>query len=99
MAIFVRKNILVATAMFTANDGTATQPSSASLVVSYTAPVGPAQQTIAMTYDAVSKKWMGEWDSSEAVEGPVEWMIYGVGALQAAAQGRFQVTANKANTE
>jgi hypothetical protein len=100
MSAFVRKNLLVATAVFTAANGNnALEPSSATLVVNYNDISGVNRTTsIAMTFNAASDDWVGTWDTSVAQQGNVEWLIYGVGTLQAAAQGQFQIQANAANT-
>ena len=98
MAAFVRKNVLVATATFTAADGSGTQPSSATCVVRFRSQAGPQEVSLPMTFNSSSNTWTANWDSSAAVKGVVEWMIYSAGALQAAAQGQFQLDANQANT-
>lgn len=98
MAAFIRKNVLVATAVFTAADGSNTQPSSATCIVRYKTAAGPAETSLDMTFNSGTNNWTANWDSSAALRGVVEWMIYGAGALQAAAQGQFQLDANAANT-
>jgi hypothetical protein len=103
MSSFVRKNLLVATATFTAADGSETQPASATLVLNFNSMSGVAQTvSVPLGFNAgdddVLGTWTGTWDSSAAQQGNVSWMIYGDGSLQAAAQGQFQIVANSANT-
>lgn len=99
MAVFVRKNLLVCTAIFTdpALDGT--QPSVVTAYLTFTNRSG-VQETdqVSLSYDSATAQWSGEWDSSVGQAGNVDWMIFGAGALQAAAQGSFQLLANTANT-
>ena len=107
MAIFIRKNILLPVISFGAADGTTTQPTSAYIVLSYLDLSGAAHTiTITLSYSATltlngrtfTNVWTGSWDSSAAGSCVVTWFVYGIGALQAAAQGQFQVTANPLNT-
>jgi hypothetical protein len=97
---FVRKNVLVAQAVFTPEDGVSA-PSSAFCVVNYCDLTGVDQQvSIPMTSNLggdLITTWTATWDSSAAREGTVSWVIYSTGALQAATQGQFQVLANQAN--
>jgi hypothetical protein len=98
MPAFVRKNLLVATAAFTAADGSSTQPSSADMVVKYNDISGVSRlTTVGLTFNSSTNTWVGTWDSSAAQGGAVEWMVYGVGSLQAAVQGSFLLQANSAN--
>ena len=101
MAAFVRKTIVTITVTFTAADGTATQPTSANCVFHFNDQTGtPQEATIALTHNTTPNTWTGLWDTS-VVTGPgpstVSWMAYGYGALQAAAEGCFEVYANEAN--
>ncbi len=99
MPAFVRKNLIVATAAFTAADGSSTQPSTVELVVNYNDISGVSQTTsVSMTFNSMTDDWVGTWDTSAAKGGTVEWLIYGTGSLQAAAQGSFLIQANTANT-
>jgi len=99
MSSFVRKNLLVATATFTAASGLNTQPSSATLIINYNDISGVNRTTqVPMTFNSSGDDWVGTWDTSNSGAGNVEWMIYGAGSLQAAAQGQFQILANQANT-
>jgi hypothetical protein len=98
MTVFIRKNLLVATATFVAADGTNTQPSTATLALNYNDISGVTQNVqVPMTFNSVSDDWIGTWDTSNAKYGNVDWMIFGVGSLQAATQGSIQIEANKAN--
>lgn len=98
MPEFVRKNLVVCTVTFTAADGTTTQPSSANLVLNYYDQTGAQHQvSVPMTYENLLNMWTAAWDSSASGEGTVFWLAYGIGTLQAAAQGSFQVYANAAN--
>lgn len=99
MPLFVRKNIVTFTVTFAASDGTATQPSAASAMLSYKDLAGSQHNaSIPLVYSSATNTWSGTWDSSAAGEGTVEWMIYGYGTLQAADQGSFAISANAANT-
>jgi hypothetical protein len=103
MATFVRKNAITFTAVFTAADGSGTQPSTATLRIFYTNTSGTqSYDNIDMTYNAVNDayplgNWTGVWDSNVAGRGNVEWVVYGAGSIEAANQGQFQVLANAAN--
>ena len=98
MAAFVRKNALVVTAVFTALDGTLTQPSSATCTLNYKNLSGNVQtETITLTQVGVTNTWIGLWDSNVAGRGSVSWVVYGTGPLQAAMEGCFEILANVAN--
>lgn len=99
MSSFVRKNALVVTAVFAAVDGSTVQPSSAFCVLNYKALSGNVQTiSLTMTYDVLTGTWRALWDSSVAGRGTVSWVVYGVGPLQAAMEGCFEILANAANT-
>lgn len=98
MSIFVRKNLLEAVATFTAADGSNTQPSAVTLVVNYNNISGvQTQSQVSLTFNATTDDWIGAWDTSVVKSGNVDWVIFGSGSLQAAAQGSFQIEANRAN--
>ena len=61
-------------------------------------PPPPAQlsATIVLTLQADGLTWLGTWDSSVA-EGRIDWAVWSVGVVVAAAQGTFKVQANSAN--
>ena len=98
MAVFVRKNLLICTAVFSdpALDGD--QPSSVTATLTFTNN-SAVQETdhVTLTYDSATKQWSGSWDSSVCQGGNVDWVIFGTGGLQASSQGSFQITANTAN--
>lgn len=97
MGPFVRKNVLVASATFTPLSGTSS-PSSATCVLNFTNTAGVSTQvSLSMTLGADGATWSVNWDSSAAQAGPVSWLIYSSGSVQAAAQGTFTVLANAAN--
>ena len=99
MTIIVRKNIATITAAFAASDGTTTQPSSATAILTYKDQTGASHtDTISLTYNTIPNTWTGTWDTSASGEGTVFWMVYGYGTLQAADEGCFEVEANPANT-
>jgi hypothetical protein len=92
---FVRKNALVASAVFTPMVGD-DSPSSATCVLNYTNLSGVTQQvSLPMAED--DNIWSVTWDSSAAAAGLVQWMIYSEGNIQAATQGEFIILANAAN--
>jgi hypothetical protein len=97
-SVFIRKNMLVLTVVFTADDGSLTQPSAANVSLNYPDQNG-ARHTLnaLMDYNSVTSVWEYEWDSSAAGNGTVEWSAWGYGQLQAATQGSFEITANRAN--
>lgn len=98
MAVFVRKNALIFTVAFTAADGSSTQPTTAYAVLKFKNLSGAQTQvSISLTYNTTNNNWTGAWDSSAAQQGNVDWVVYGAGNLEAAAQGQFQITANSAN--
>jgi len=99
MPAFVRKNAIVLTASFTADDGTATQPSAVIGRLNYKDLSGsPAVADLTFTYDPTSNTWNAIWDSNVAGRGTVTWVVYGTGTLQAAMEGCFDILANSANT-
>ena len=88
MPSFVRKNVVTFSTVFTAADGTATQPAAANVVVSYVDEGGSGHQdTLEMTYNAPIGNWTATWDTSASGDGSVSWMVYGYGTLQGATQG------------
>jgi len=97
MPVIVRKNITTFSLVFTANDGSATQPSAVQAVLTYK-DLGGASHVDEITLALANGAWVGTWDTSASGEGVVFWMAYGYGTLQAAAQGSFEVVANAANT-
>ena len=98
MAVFVRQNLAIVTATFTAADGTATQPTTVNAYMAYHDTSGVSRRdTVAMTYNSTTNEWSGEWDTSNSGQGSVDWMVLGTGTLQAATQGCFQIEANSAN--
>ena len=99
MATFTRKNALLCTMSLTAADGSGTQPNTATLHLVFQDLNRRAQtSTIALTFDPVAKTWGGVWDSSLAGECEVSWVVYTDLSIEAAAQGVFQIEANRANT-
>ena len=99
MTTFIRKNIVVCTVTFTAVNGSPTQPSAATLVLTYKNQIGAMLTTsLSMMYNNTAGAWVAEWDSSAAGRGTVFWMAYGYGQLQAATEGQFDIEANSANT-
>ena len=103
MPTFTRKNLIQVSATFlppgfVAGSSPPTQPSSVEAVLRYCTLAGnAASATVPLTLQADGITWLGDWDSSAAGEGPVSWVIYGSGAVQAAQQGQFFIVANKAN--
>lgn len=99
MSVFIRKNMLVASCVVAASDGTTTQPSTMTCYLDYEDLSGTQRKTsFPLTYDSVNNVWTGSWDSSASGDGEVQWMIAGVGAVQVADQGKLQIAANQANT-
>lgn len=101
MTTFVRKNIAVCKAVFTPTDPALqgiTLPGAASLVLHYKDPAGAQRrETLEMQPNMVTGVWTALWDTSASGEGPVHWMVYCFGDLQAAIEGCFDVQANSAN--
>ena len=97
MGVIVRKNIVTFSLVFTAADGSNTQPSAALVNLSYNDLSGTAH-TAEVTLTLTDGAWVGNWDSSASGDGTVYWMAYGYGTLQASTQGLFEVGANPANT-
>ena len=96
MAIFIRKNIVTFSFVFTANDGSFTQPSGVKVHLKYKdLSCIDHEETIDLSQSGSA--WIGAWDSSASGDNTVHWMVYGYGTLQAAAQGEFVVSANPAN--
>lgn len=96
MSRFVRKNQLVFSGTFTLATGAVGTPTTANLVLSYTNTIGKlVRATVAMTNTL--GVWSCTWDTSDAADGQVDWMVYGSGALIAAAQGSLDIDANPAN--
>lgn len=98
MAKFVRKNLLILTGRFIPKDGSTSAPNYVSAVLTYTNTVGlPQTDTVALSLNATTNTWLGTWDSSNAKEGRVDWMLYSTGPVQASTEGYFMVVANAAN--
>jgi hypothetical protein len=98
MAVYVRKNSLIFTAVFSAADGTATQPTNVYARLRFKNTSGATTEvSIPLTYGSTGNNWTGSWDSSAAAQGNVDWVVYGNGSLEAAQQGSFQISANSAN--
>jgi hypothetical protein len=98
MEAIVRKNEVVFTGTFTAQDGSTTQPTSAEVVCTYTnLSGGTSTDVTALSYNLTTNTWAGTWDSSNAAAGIVEYTVYGYGSLIAALDGRLRVTANASN--
>lgn len=98
MPTFIRKNEIVCTGTFTATDGSGAVPTNAEAILYYKN-ISGAMETDQVTLTANAKGvWSGMWDSSNAQDGPVDWMIHCWGGLQAASEGTFFIRANKANT-
>ena len=98
MSAFTRKNVLVCTATFKANDGSTDQPTAAYAVIYYKDQAGLAHTTtVTLSHNSSAGTWTGTWDSSAAGDDTPDWMVYGTGTLQASTQGSFKITANKAN--
>lgn len=96
MAKFTRKNKIVVSGTFVAADGSGTQPTNAEAVLTYKNLSGATQtDTVALTNSAGI--WSGVWDSSNAAQGCVDWTIIGTGALVAALDGKFDISANRSN--
>lgn len=77
------------------------QPTSAVAVLEFPAPSGACvTDQIPMTLGGDGVTWSCQWDSSACGPGTsvVNWVVYGSGVVQAAAQGQFTVLANKVNT-
>lgn len=112
MARFVRRNLITFSSTFalrdTDNDEIAgisdpspdaddIQPASATAQLSYHNLLG--QFTVVsfpLTKDA-NNVWSGQWDSTDAQPGRVEWVIFSSGGVVAAQEGSFQLFANDAN--
>jgi hypothetical protein len=98
MPAFVRKNMLVVQAGFVAADGSNTQPTNVVATVAYTNTAGAAATAnFPLAYNSDDNLWTGEWDTSVVQAGEVDWMVFGSGAIQAAAQGSLEILANQAN--
>lgn len=98
MTTIIRKNLIKASVVFTADDGSTTQPSAASISINYPGPLGNriTFQDI-MSYNSITGAWEYEWDTSAVSHGTIEWAAWGYGTLQAATEGTFDIAANKAN--
>jgi hypothetical protein len=93
----VRKNQLLFTATFEDPSGAGLQPDNATLKVWYPDAAGVRQLvTIPMTVNA-EHQWSAMWSSTVASPGLIEWAAWSDGAVQGAAQGSFNLIANKAN--
>ncbi|MDR3427809.1 hypothetical protein [Silvimonas sp.] len=98
MDVVIRKNEVVFTGAFVAQNGSTTQPTSAEVVCTYlNRSGGTSTDVVALTYSSVTNTWSGTWDSSNAAPGVVDYTIYGYGSLIAALDGRFQIKANASN--
>jgi hypothetical protein len=98
MQKFVRGNDIVCSGSFLPATGAA-QPSAAYAILTYPDATtgGTVSSTITLSEDG-SGVWSGVWDSLLSKEGEVYWRIQASVGLQAAAEGRFYLLANSANT-
>lgn len=96
MQKFTRKNILVLSGTFTASDNSGATPSNAEAILSFLDGAGtPQSATFPLTLSGGN--WTGEWDSSAAAGGRVDWMAHCWGGLVAAQEGTIELCANAAN--
>ena len=59
-------------------------------------PIPRLSATIVLSLQTDGLTWKGTWDTSVAA-GHVDWAVYSVGSVVAAAQGNFIIKANPAN--
>lgn len=95
MTNFVRGNTIEFTFTFTDTDGNTAVPDTATLTISYCSSGSIATATVTLTNN--SNSWEGQWDSSVADDGDVDWHVRTTGATVAAKDGTFFLTANDAN--
>lgn len=98
MATFTRLNALTITVTFTPAVSGGPQPSTAYVSLSYkNLDCAVTSALIDLAYNATPNNWTGTWDTANAGPGTVQWAAYGAGAMHAAAEGTFNLTANAAN--
>lgn len=108
MSSYVRKNLVTINAQITPPgycpfiNGVAqplpVQPTAAEAVLTFCSPGGSqVTTTIPMTLGTDGLTWSCQWDSSATKGGTVEWVVFASGVVQAAAQGQFQILANRTN--
>lgn len=93
---FIRKSLLEITATITPASGSS-QPSTVRVQLQFPTLSGTLS-TASVSLTNSNGTWTGTWDSSAAGQGTVYWAAYTEGAVQAATQGQFEISANAANT-
>ena len=95
---FVRKSLIQITATFAPLNGGDAVPASATCELQFqTLAGGSSLEAVTLIYDVASGTWAGHWDSSDAGQCTVNYVVFCAGGVQAATQGQFQIVANAAN--
>lgn len=102
--VFVRGAVVVFSTVFSTPYQSGTQPSSVSILISYTTDsttgakvASPASITASLQSDGVT--WLASWDSSVAASGPVDWFLSCNGVARAVDEGTFALAVNSANPD
>jgi hypothetical protein len=96
---FVRGNLMVCSGQFYPVDPTSSAaPATVVATLNYTNISGTrSEDIVTLTLGADGVTWSGSWDSTNAGAGTVDWKLQTSNGLQAAAQGSFDILANRAN--
>jgi hypothetical protein len=99
MTEFTRQSVLICSGRFTPADGSTTQPSTVTCVLTYTNLSGTqSRDTITLTLQADGITWQGSWDNTNSKpDSLVEWAVTGTGAVKGSDQGFFYTKGNSAN--
>jgi hypothetical protein len=98
MISFKRRNLIDAVFVFAANDGSTSQPTSASLTLYYLAADGSGPTvTVVPLFGLQGQQWVGSWLSDVAAPGRVDWEVSCTGPLIVVEEGSFYLTGNAAN--
>lgn len=96
MSVFVRKNIINFSVVVT--DAADIAPTNGIVKIDF--PLNRARSQVIIDLAAPElggTAWTSSWDSSASDEGQVYWTAYFSGAVQAAQQGFFSLSANPSN--
>jgi hypothetical protein len=92
---FTKGALIECIATFTSVDVPSAVPDSAGWTIAFHKKGVLTRKTIPLTL--TSGKWLGNWDSSEADGGKVDYFIKSLGGVVAAKEGTIVLESNKAN--
>ena len=100
MQAFWRGTRVVVTGTFTDNDGSGTQPTTATVTIHYVRKSDntPTQDIITLTENLLTNPitWSGTWDSTPAAAGIADWFVSAAGPFVAVDGGSLRIEVNTA---